>query len=265
MNEIERGFMLKIIISPAKKMKQLSEFNSFITTPSFIKEAAFLRAFLRTLPVEELKKLWQCSDALTTKNREQLHTFALSDSLTPAILSYEGIQYQYMAPQVFSEAQWSYVSKNLRILSGFYGILKPTDGVIPYRLEMQAKLLMKETKNLYTFWNERLYAELFGKNDYVDCKSQNLQIINLASVEYSKAILPYIKEPASCITCVFGEEVQGKIKVKGTQAKMARGEMVRWMAEHNIEHAEDIKQFNSLCFHFDKDRSSKQEYVFLKM
>ena len=76
----------------------------------------------------------------------------LKSQLTPAILSYEGIQYQYMAPSVFEENQYDYIQEHLRILSGFYGVLKPMDGVTPYRLEMQAKLSVQGKKNLYDFW-----------------------------------------------------------------------------------------------------------------
>ena len=160
-----------------------------------------------------------------------------------------------MAPQVFSDKQWKYVSENLRILSGFYGILKPLDGVIPYRLEMQARLKNTRGKDLYAFWGDRLYRELVREDKVV---------LNLASKEYSKAVEEYLEKETEYYTCVFGELVQGKLKVKGTQAKMARGEMVRWLAQEQIDNPEKIKDFQGLDFHYQKDLSTPYKLVFLK-
>lgn len=249
--------MLKIIISPAKKMNIIDEYDCTITEPAFLEKTKFLHNRLKEIPREELKQLWRCSDKLTDQNYERLHTYALEKNQTPALLAYEGIQYQYMAPQIFADTQWDYVCKHLRMLSGFYGILTPTDGVIPYRLEMQAKLNVQDAKDLYQFWGNAIYQEL--------TKDESMQVIvNLASAEYSKAVLPYIKPPFSYITCVFGEIVNGKVKVKGTQAKMARGEMVRWMAENQIEHVTEIQKFNRLDYQFQEVLSTSTEYVFLK-
>ena len=148
--------------------------------------------------------------------------------------------YQHIAPSVFTDAQWHYVNVHLRILSGFYGILKPTDKVIPYRLEMQAKLETAKKNDLYEYWSDTLYQSLLAEG--------MTELVNLASAEYSKAILPY--KNIRCITCIFGEEVNGKIKVKGTQAKIARGEMVRWMADQKIESVSDIREFKELGYRF---------------
>ena len=132
--------------------------------------------------------------------------------------------------------------------------------VIPYRLEMQTKLETENATDLYHFWNNQLYQALYCKFE----KDSPKELINLASAEYSKAVLPYLTEDVHCVTCVFGEFVQGKVKVKATLAKMARGEMVRWMAEHQIQTAEDLKQFTGLGFAFKESLSSGTEYVFLK-
>lgn len=179
----------------------------------------------------------------------------LSKGLTPALLAYEGIQYQYMAPQVFSERQWAYVKEHLRILSGLYGVLKPMDGVIPYRLEMQAKLRTGDAKDLYAFWSDRIYRELSKGEDF---------ILNLASKEYSRAAEKYAGRETRFVTCIFGELLDGKVKVKGTMAKMARGEMVRWLSEKNITEPEKIKAFTGLSYGYDEGRSTEKELVFLK-
>lgn len=147
--------MLKIIISPAKKMNIIDEYPCTVTKPVFSKEAKYLHNILAKMSRSELKELWRCSDKLTDMNYNRLHTHSLERNQSPSLLAYEGIQYQYMAPQIFSESEWKYVSKYLRILSGFYGILRPTDGVVPYRLEMQAKLGTELAADLYQFWGKK--------------------------------------------------------------------------------------------------------------
>jgi cytoplasmic iron level regulating protein YaaA (DUF328/UPF0246 family) len=174
--------------------------------------------------------------------------------LTPAILAYEGIQYQYMAPGVFSDSGFAYIQKHLRILSGFYGILKPFDGVTPYRLEMQAKLKIGDQKDLYGFWGDNLARELVQDTD---C------IINLASKEYSLAVSKYLPAHICFITCVFGQEKDGKVLEKGTLCKMARGEMVRFLAENQITDPREMRQFDRLNFRFDAVRSTDDTYVFI--
>jgi len=179
----------------------------------------------------------------------------LRNDLTPAILAYEGIQYQYMAPNVFTDQALEYVQEHLRILSGFYGIVKPLDGVVPYRLEMQAKLSVDGAKDLYAYWGDRLALQLASETD---C------IVNLASKEYSLSVSKHLPANVRMITCVFGEEKDGKIIEKGTMCKMARGEMVRFMAEHRIEHVEEIRTFDRLGYRYAEDRSDENTYVFVK-
>ena len=155
----------------------------------------------------------------------------LTRNLTPAILSYEGIAYQYMAPSVFQNGEFDYVEKHLRILSAFYGVLKPMDGVTPYRLEMQAKAKVAGSKNLYDYWKDLLYKEVVDDSHV---------IINLASKEYSRCIEKYLGKDDTYITCSFVEPDKGKLVQKGVYAKMARGEMVRFMAMENIEEIEGL-------------------------
>ena len=170
------------------------------------------------------------------------------------MISYEGIQYQYMAPAVFEESQMEYIRDHLKILSGFYGVLRPFDGVVPYRLEMQAKA--SEAGDLYRFWGDKLYRELK--------KDEETFILNLASKEYSRCIEKYLQPGDVFLTCVFGELEDGKVKQKGTYAKMARGEMVRYLAENQVEDMEEIKNFDRLGYRFDEGLSSDREYIFLK-
>lgn len=246
---------MKIIISPAKKMNTDTDTFGYEELPVFMEDTRRLMHRIQSLSLQEAKKLWACNDQIAQLNYRRFQEMDLEKNLTPALISYEGIQYQYMAPAVFTQAQWDYVQRHLRILSGFYGVLKPLDGVTPYRLEMQAKMQTEKGKNLYDFWGEKLYQE---------AADQDRILINLASKEYSKCIEKYLQPEDVFITCVFGEYKNGKVVQKGTQAKMARGEMVRYLAEKGIEHPEEMKNFNGLDYHFCEKLSSPEEYVYIR-
>lgn len=246
---------MRIIISPAKKMNVDTDSFPYRDLPVFLTNTEELCQKLQSMSYEELKKLWKCNDQIAELNVRRLRDMDLHKDLTPAVLAYEGIQYQYMAPGVFTEQEYSYVQDHLRILSGFYGILRPFDGVTPYRLEMQAKLKIGEYKDLHAYWGNRLAETLFGETN---C------IINLASKEYSICVSKYLPDSVRFITCVFGEEKNGKIIEKGTMCKMARGEMVRFMAQNQINTPEQIWMFDRLNYRFDETRSDENTYIFLR-
>lgn len=247
---------MKIIISPAKKMNVDTDTFAPLGLPVFLSRTKELMDYIKGLSYEEVKKLWSCNDKIAAQNFSRYAHMDLERGLTPAIISYEGIQYQYMSPMVFSEKALDYVQKNLRILSGFYGILKPFDGVTPYRLEMQAKASIGVYKDLYDYWGSSLYESLTSDGDSI--------ILNLASKEYSKCIEKYLQLENTYITCIFGEEIDGKIVQKGTLAKMARGEMVRFLAENGIDSLEGVKEFRGLGYEFSEELSGENEYIFIK-
>ena len=244
---------MKIILSPAKKMNINVDTLEPTGLPAFIDKSTEILAWLEQKSEADLKKLWKCNDKIVEQNIQRLENMDLYHQLTPAILSYEGIAYQYMAPAVFEYGHFDYVQEHLRILSAFYGSLKAMDGVTPYRLEMQAKATVGNTKNLYEYWGDLLYK---------DVRDESGIIINLASKEYSKCIEKYLSAEDTYITITFCELSDGKLVTKGTYAKMARGEMVRYMAENGIENPAEIKTFNRLGYIFRDDLSSETEYVF---
>lgn len=246
---------MRIIISPAKKMNVDTDTLEAIGTPVFLEKTTRILEWIKKLSFWEAKALWGCNDKIAEQNFRRFSEMDLYNNLTPAILSYEGIQYRYMAPAVFEDGMLAYVREHLRILSGFYGVLKPMDGVTPYRLEMQAKAGIDGKKDLYEFWGSRLYDEV---------TNQEHTIINLASKEYSKCIEHYLQPEDISITCIFGELSGGKVVQKGTYAKMARGEMVRFLAERRAEQPEEMKEFDRLGYEFAEGLSSETEYVFLR-
>lgn len=246
---------MKIIISPAKKMNIDTDSLPVQSEPVFLRDAEKIKKYMQVLSYEEAKRLWACNDKIAELNFARFREMDLKKNLTPAILSYEGIQYQYMAPAVFTEGALSYIQEHLRILSGFYGVLRPLDGIVPYRLEMQAGAKVEGSANLYDFWGGKIYGNVLDGDRTV---------INLASKEYSRCIEYYLKPDDIFVTCVFGELKEGKIIQKGTLAKMARGEMVRYMAENNVTDLEGLKEFTGLGYQYQKDISKERDYIFLK-
>lgn len=223
--------------------------------PVFLDYTQEIKNTIQSLSYEDLKAVWKCNDNLAKLNFERFSNMNLKRNLSPSIFSYEGLQYQYIGAGVLDNNAIEYINDNLRIISGFYGVLRPFDGVTPYRLEMQAKLSVDNKKNLYDYWGDKIYKEIFKDNDIV---------LNLASKEYSECIERYIKSDDKFITCLFYEDVMGKFKQKATLAKIARGSMVRFLAENNIDNIDDIKKFNDFGFNFNNDMSSKDILVFVK-
>ncbi|MBQ9763742.1 MAG: peroxide stress protein YaaA [Phascolarctobacterium sp.] len=246
---------MKIIISPAKKMRVDNDTFVPLSKPEFLDKTASLFEELRQKDLPTLQKLWECNDEIAELNFKRLQTVNLERNLTPAVFAYDGLQYQHLAPNVLEEEALDYLQKHLRILSGFYGILRAFDGVVPYRLEMQARLACEGYKNLYAFWNSLLYDEL-TKDDG--------EVLNLASKEYSKAVEPYVTKDVRFVTCVFAAYVKGKLKVKATEAKMARGEMVRLCAENNVQSVDEVKAYNVRGYVYNEALSSETEFVFVK-
>lgn len=244
---------MKIILSPAKKMNVNLDILEYNRLPEFLEQTEEILAWLKSKTHEELQKLWGCNDKIAKQNFERLAHMNLRKQLTPAVLSYEGIAYQYMAPAVFEGDHFDYIQDHLRILSAFYGVLRPLDGVTPYRLEMQAKASIGGQKDLYAFWGRRLYDAVIDESRI---------IINLASREYYKCIEKYLTNEDRFITITFCEKSQDKLVTKGTYAKMARGEMLRFMAENKIEDPVQIQRFDRLGYVFRDSLSSEMEYVF---
>ena len=240
-------------MSPAKKMNIDTDTLEHQGLPVFLDQTKEILDWLRMQSYADLQRLWNCNDKIAEQNYKRVKEMDIYKRLTPAIISYEGIAFQYMAPSVFENSSFDYVQEHLRILSGFYGVLKPMDGVTTYRLEMQTKAVINEAKDVYEFWGSSLYKEV---------RDDSGVIVNLASKEYSKCIEKYLTPEDHYVTVVFGEMEKGKFVTKGTYAKMARGEMVRYMAEHQIENQDDIRSFDRLGYVYREDLSNATQIVF---
>ena len=245
---------MKIIISPAKKMKR-EEYVAPLHRPMFLKEAGELLSFLRSLSDSEMAKVWKVKGALLSSSLSSLSMLSLEDIGSPAIFSYDGIQYTYMSPSSFTDSMLEYAEKNLRIISGLYGLLKPLDGVGTYRLEMESPISIPGYGDLYSYWGGKIASSLM---------EDDRLLVNLASAEYSKAVLPYLPSTVTVVTPVFLDWEKGRYVSKGVYAKMERGEMVRFLAETGAETVEDIKKFSSRGYEFSHSLSSPNTLCFVR-
>lgn len=245
---------MKIIISPAKKMRR-EEYVAPLHRPMFLKEAGELLSFLRSLSDSEKAKVWKVKGALLSSSLSSLSMLSLEDIGSPAIFSYDGIQYTYMSPSSFTDSMLEYAEKNLRIISGLYGLLRPLDGVGTYRLEMESPISIPGYGDLYSYWGGKIASSLM---------EDDRLLVNLASAEYSKAVLPYLPSTVNVVTPVFLDWEKGRYVSKGVYAKMERGEMVRFLAETGAETVEDIKKFSSRGYEFSRFLSDSNTLCFVR-
>ena len=245
---------MQTIISPAKKINDQNDYPSQNSKPLFLDKAEILYHYLQSLNYDELKKLYQASDKIVEDAQRKLHTYQLDEPFLTAINAYDGIQYQYMHASLFDEDEMAFLNKHLYIISGLYGILRPLDEIIPYRLEMQSKINCQGNKSLYSYWGDAIASVLNQLNE---------PIINLGSNEYSKSIKKYIPQ-SMWIDVYFFEDVDGELKEKGVYVKMARGCMVRYIVENRIDEPHALVNFSELNFHYRADLSTEQKYVYVR-
>lgn len=247
--------MLRVILSPAKTMKPDLE-GTVCGLPPYLDETRELIARIKKLPRSKQQALWRTSDALTTLNRERFAQMDPEDGVTPAITSFRGLAFQEMAPEVISEEGMTYLQAKLRILSGLYGVIRPLHGVVPYRLEMGSPFRTRAFKDLYSFWGRKIYDAVMDDGATT--------LINLASDEYAAAVLPHMAPTDRVIQVDWGDWVDGRVKRSSTYAKMARGQMVRFMAEGRIEDPEALKTFTGVGFRFEPKLSDAKRWVWLR-
>lgn len=247
---------MQIIIAPARKMTTDTDSLSVGQLPRFLPFTRQILQAMQQLTYQQARKLWwNCSEHIARPNYQWLFELELTKQLTPALLAFTGLQYQYMGTGVFTDDQLAYLNSHLRIVSGFYGLLRPNDGVVQYRLGMGDRLQVGTAKNLYQFWGDRLARQLATESQLV---------LNLASNEYAKTITAYRQPGQRIVTCRFGRLRDGHFRQVTTRAKMARGRMVRYLAEHAATSLETVKNFCELGFAYDKQRSTNDQLVFVE-
>ena len=252
---------MKILLSPAKKLDFSTENSSLNNTNiSFPKESTLVMDKLSSYSALELSKLMKLSTNLSILNKERNDKWSYpfnDESAKQSLFAFKGEVYQNMRVEEFSNVDLDFANKSIRILSGLYGILNPSDLILPYRLEMGTKLEVGETKNLYNFWQDILTEYLIK-----EIKKDSF-ITNLASDEYFKVIdSKRINIPI--ITPIFKDTKNGKVKVISFFAKRARGEMCNYIVKNKISSVSQIKEFNRNGYAFSKEDSTETRLVFIR-
>ncbi len=251
------GIML--ILSPAKRMDEVEGPPYVEGKPRLLDRTALLAERLREMGLAECQELWGCSDRLARLNYERHQTLDLTCMGTPAAVSFVGIAYQHLAAGVMSDRELDYLRSHLRILSGFYGVLRPLDGVVPYRLEMGQRLSVGGARDLYGFWGADLLDAMVDEGATA--------IVNVASEEYAKAVTPYAEARGiPVIACVFvaPREKDGRLVQRSTEAKAARGTFVRWCAENDIEDACELTSFSERGYGYEATLSTSDLLTFVR-
>ncbi|MFB6258550.1 MAG: peroxide stress protein YaaA [Flavobacteriales bacterium] len=251
------------ILSPAKRLdtepeKALADW----TRPHFEEEAEKLVKRAREYDVDGLKALMNVSDKLAELNHQRFaewHQGPSPEEGKRALLAFQGDVYQGLGAGTLTEEAFERAQDKLRILSGLYGILRPKDLIMPYRLEMSTKLANERGEDLYRFWGDRLTEamkeELEADEDGV--------LIDLASNEYSKAI-DKKQLGMRVITPKFLQKKDGKYKTIPMKAKRARGLMARFMVEEHVQDPEDLKAFDLEGYRYNQGMSEEDIWVFTR-
>lgn len=252
---------MKLVLSPAKSLNYESPLpTKQYTEPDFLTQSERLNKLLKTKSAKGLSKLMSISDALGQLNHQRnqdWETPFTPDNARPAIYAFNGDVYRGLDAYTIPQEKVETLQNTVRILSGLYGVLKPTDLMQPYRLEMGTKLAVGKNKNLYEFW----------KKDITDALNQELEdnelFLNLASNEYFKAVdTKALKVPV--VTANFKDFKNGKYKVISFYAKEARGAMARYIVDTNAQTIDDLKGFNYMDYGFSDEFSKDNDLVFTR-
>ena len=246
------------IISPAKNMRNLKVDN---IKPKMYGESRFFTNETKEI-INELKKLtpWDIQSIMKVNEKIAFQSYAyfqdfnFDEEGVCGILAYDGLVFKNIKAEEFTSEDFDFANNHVRILDAFYGIVNPLDGVLPYRLEMQYKININD-KNLYKFWEDKLYKKLY---------SEDKVIINLASEEYAKAVRGFLDKDDIFIDIDFKIHKDGKLKTMATYAKMARGQMIKYIIENKIDNPEDLKDFTFNRYKFDHNLSTNKKYVFIR-
>lgn len=251
------------ILSPAKR---IAETRRFVEVPftgiRFPAESKKLVQALKKMPPEKLADLMKVNPQLANLNynRFQQWQYPFGADAVHAMAAFDGEVYNGLRAMDFVSSDLEFAQSHVRILSGLYGLLRPLDAILPYRLEMGTSLIVGRFSGLYTFWGNKLASEL-GK----DLKSQDDQVlVNLASEEYSKAVLPHMKASVQVITPVFKEYSNGRYTMVTVFAKKARGLMSRFIIENRLSDPDHLKAFDTAGYLFEPSMSDESRLTFVR-
>ena len=251
------------VISPAKTLDfESPPVTKKTSNHEFINHSIELVELMRKQSPRKLSKLMHISPKLAELNVDRYQKWKLPFSpanAKQAVLAFKGDVYLGLEAETYSQRDFNFAQKNLRILSGLYGLLKPLDLIQPYRLEMGTKLKNKNGKDLYSFWGESITNSIRDELS----SHRNKTLINLASIEYFKSVKPELL-PDKVITPVFKDFNNGSYKVLGFFAKKARGYMASFIIKNRINKLDQIKDFDVDGYRFNVNFSTEARWVFTR-
>lgn len=253
--------MLYFLTSPAKMMKvpAAKDFARH-TRPQFLPESEKLAAVLREMSARDIAEMMEISGKLADENWQRYQEWTSSPTKTQraaALYAFTGEVYRGLQADQLSEEAIQYLKKHYRILSGLYGLLRPTDEIMLYRLEMGRKVKTDTSEDLYQYWQAKITTAL---NEFAGPRDT---IINLSSKEYSKAV-DWKKLKAKAITVDFLQASGNNLRQVVLYTKHARGLMIRYCAENQIKKVEDVKNFDLEGYCFLEEKSTPQNFVFVR-
>ena len=251
------------VVSPAKTLDfETQPCTELFTEPGFLKDSKKLIKRLRELSADDLGDLMGISSRLAELNHGRYRDWSTpftQHNSKPAVLAFKGDVYTGLQANDFSDDDFSYAQKHLRILSGLYGLLRPLDLIQPYRLEMGTGLDNHRGKNLYAFWGDQITNALAAD---LSADSSGI-LVNLASNEYFSSIRPE-KLDARIITPVFKDEKNGNLKIISFFAKKARGLMSRFLIQERVQTPDELKGFTLEGYSYDDTLSDGDILVFAR-
>ena len=230
------------------------------TEPQFIEDSDFIQSYLKEKSPQFLSELMEISPKLAEENWERnqnWHKNPNDGEASPALYTFTGEVYRGLDAESLDRKAVDYLQEHYRILSGLYGLLKPSDRVMLYRLEMGRKFQFEHYKNLYEFWSDKITEQLnteLTEEDFV---------LNLASNEYFKVVNKK-KLNAKIIDFEFYEMKSGKPKTIVVYTKHARGLVVRFCAENQVKTIDEVKAFNYEGYLLNDNMSTGNKLVFLR-
>ena len=248
---------MKILISPAKSLDFDSNIDSLkCTQPVFLNKTSQINSVLKEKSPKDLMQLQGISKKLSDLNWKRNNDYVDNHNdknSRPAVFAFNGDVYSGIDVKTLSEDKVYDLQKSLRILSGYYGVLKPLDLIQPYRLEMGTKLAVNGSENLYKFWSENI------TNSILDEMSSEDLLINLASNEYFEAF-DKKKFDGRIISPVFKDFKNGKLKIISFYAKKARGMMVRYIVDNEVSSYNELLGFNLGNYSYNEAETSDENF-----
>ena len=253
---------MHILLSPAKTITGTSKIKvPSGTIPQFQQAATDIALYMAQYSVEDLKRLLKLSPKLALESYERFQHFHSTDERPlQALLAYTGVVFKHINPKDFSEEDFLFAQTHLRIVSICYGLLRPLDLIKPYRMEYDIKLPELGDGNMYNFWKGRQTQSLIK-----EVKADDNLLINLASMDVQPAFeWKKIEESVRIITPEFKVWKNGKAETIVIYAKMARGQMSRYIIKNKISNPEELKSFTREGFQYKETLSSENNWVFLQ-